>query len=295
MSDTFIHRELNKGTGWIADPIDERDKQLSMDVPAKLPTSIDLREWCSPIKDQGKINSCTAHAAIALMEYYQRRSFGKTFDASRLFLYKVTRNLINNQQDNGANARSTMKALALFGVPPEEYWPYDATKIYEEPTAFCYALASNYQALKYYRLDVKGTTREVVLQQIKANLANNRPLMFGSILDLECLEQSKSTGKMPVPSKSPDAKGINIQWIGHTMAAVGYDDSITIKNAEPASTETVGAILVRNSWGSEWGEGGYGWLPYNYVLQPLTNDWWTMLTQEWLDTGKFETKSSGND
>jgi len=230
------------------------------------------------------MNSCTAHAAITLVEYYQKRVFGKYLDDSRLFLYKVTRNLLHYQEDKGANARTAMKALALFGVPPEEYWTYDITKLYEEPPAFCYALASEYKAQEYYRIDAKGIDREIVLQQIKANLAANRPLMFGSILYQGCLDQSMKTGRIPVPCET------DTQWFGHTIAAVGYDDNITIKNTAPTGIEAKGAFLINNSWGTSWGDNGYGWLPYEYVLRPLSNDWWTLLNQDWLDTGEFDAK-----
>src|SRR5438034_6346847 len=42
-----------------------------------LSTKIDLREWCSPIEDQGELGACTAHAGVGLYEYYERRAFGK--------------------------------------------------------------------------------------------------------------------------------------------------------------------------------------------------------------------------
>ena len=150
--------------------------------------------------------------------------------------------------------------------------------------AFVYALASEYKALEYYRIDVKNVAREMVLQQVKANLAANRPLMFGAILHHGWAKQAMKTGKFPVPSDS------DTSWFGHTMAAIGYEDTIKIQNADSLDIETTGAFLTQNSWGKEWGEESYGWLPYEYVLKPLSNDWWTILKQDWLGTGKFEAK-----
>jgi C1A family cysteine protease len=86
------------------------------------PASTDLRAWCSPIENQGSLGSCTANAGVGVVEYFERRAFGKHINASRLFLYKVTRNLLHLTGDTGAYLRSTMGALALFGVLPEEYW-----------------------------------------------------------------------------------------------------------------------------------------------------------------------------
>ena len=89
-----------------------------------LPTSVDLRPWCSPIENQLTLGSCTAHAGVGLVEYFERRAFGKHIDASRLFLYKVTRNLLQWTGDTGAFLRTTMYAMTLFGTPPEEYYKY---------------------------------------------------------------------------------------------------------------------------------------------------------------------------
>ena len=41
---------------------------------------------------------------------------------------------------------------------------------------------------------------------------------------------------------------------GHAVAAVGYDDSMKILNTNPKGVETKGALLIRNSWGTGWGE-----------------------------------------
>ena len=127
--------------------------------PAELAPSADLRAWFSPIENQLNLGSCTANAGLGLLEYCERRAFGKHIDGSRLFLYKATRNLLKWTGDTGAYLRSTMEALALFGVPPEEYWPYVVANFDAEPSAFLYSFGSNYQAVKYYRLDPSGTRR----------------------------------------------------------------------------------------------------------------------------------------
>ena len=114
-----------------------------------------------------------------MVEYYERRAFGKHIDASRLFLYKTTRDLLKWTGDTGAFLRSTMEALVLFGVPPEDYWQYIVANFDIEPSAFLYAFGQNYQALQYYRLDPAGTTKPALLTAIKTNLASGLPSMFG--------------------------------------------------------------------------------------------------------------------
>ncbi len=60
---------------------------------------------------------------MALVEYYERTAFGEHSDASRLFLYRATRNLMGMTGDTGAHISTTMGAMAIFGVAQEQYWP----------------------------------------------------------------------------------------------------------------------------------------------------------------------------
>jgi len=246
-----------------------------------LPASVDLREHCSPIEDQGALGSCTAQAGVGLIEYYERRAFGRHLDASRLFLYKVTRNLMNLSGDTGAFLRSTIGAMVLFGVPPESYWPYtdDPDTFDREPTAFCYSFAQNFQTIKYFRHDTPGAEAATVLKRLKTYLSKGHPAMFGFSV-YNSIEQAAEDGRIPFPAERERVEG------GHAIVAVGYDDKMKIKN-KFGSAATVGALLIRNSWGTAWGASGYGWLPYEYVIRGLAEDFWSVLKKEWVDTGEF--------
>ncbi len=248
---------------------------------SSLPASVDLRDCCSPVEDQGMLGSCTAHAGVGLIEYYERRSFGRHLDASRLFLYKVTRNLMKLRGDTGAYLRSTMGAMVLFGVPPESYWPYtdDENTFDREPPAFCYAFAQNYQTIKYFRHDPAGAKASEVLHSLKTYLAKGFPFIFGFSV-YNSIEQAEATGYIPFPSPRERMEG------GHAVMAVGYDDKLEITNSF-SQEKTKGALLIRNSWGTGWGDHGYGWLPYEYVLRGLAEDFWSILKKEWVDTTAF--------
>jgi C1A family cysteine protease len=287
------------GTGWVPEPPDMRDynpktKDIS-DLAKKLgfgtkeegfkaPNSIDLRPYCSPINNQGGLGSCTAQAATGVVEYFEQRAFNKHIDSSPLFVYKATRNLLQVTGDTGAWLRNTMGALSLCGVPHEKYWPYtdQDPDFDEEPSSFVYAVADNYEATKYFCHDPLGQNvpTTTVLNSVKNYLAAGIPSMFG-FWGFRSFWHQDPPGHIPFPCPNDLYDG----W-GHALVAVGYDDNKKITN-KVCNKTTKGALLIRNSWGPNWGDKGYGWFPYDYVKYRIAVDFWSLISMEWLDTGNF--------
>ena len=304
------------GTGWIPPMYDPRDYTADHDeiaairekLHAKLsknrprafaavvaraaapPASVDLRPWCSPIENQGQLGSCTANAAAGVIEYFERRSSGKFLDASRLFIYKATRNMLGVTGDTGAWLRNTMAALVSCGAAPERYWPYtDQSPDFDvEPSPFVYAVANDYKAVKYFCHDPWNTVPnlQASLKSVKDYLVMGIPSMFG-FFGYPSFDSSNQPGHIPFPTAQELTPGpLGHPSFGHAIVAVGYDDQKQITNPVNGVTKT-GAFLIRNSWGTTWGDKGYGWMPYEYLLKGVALDFWSLISLSWIDLDQF--------
>jgi len=234
----------SRAFGWRPDLPDcrdyDQDHALIAPVTKKLVSSVyptptterpvakDLRAYCSPIEDQSTEGSCTAHAGVGLMEWVQRRLYGKHLDMSRNFLYKVSRKLAGIRGDEGCYLRTTMQAMLTFGVPPEKYWPYSTKEFDKEPDAYVYSLAHRFQAYSYYRLAATPTKSQ--LDVLLDHLAGGLPFMGGFTV----YSSLSDDGWIPEPGPKDSVEG------GHAIGFFGYDMAKK-------------AFLIRNSWGTDWG------------------------------------------
>jgi C1A family cysteine protease len=236
-----------------------------------LPESVDWREYCGPVEDQQGLPTSPAHACVALIQQFERRASGRLLQLSRLFVHCTARRQLNVTGKSGVSLRAALKAIVRCGVPPEEFWPYDMTHLDRDPDAFSFSFEREYRALCYLRLDGRELDGEQILRGLRSFLAAGFPFVFG-------FPVSTSMGndpEIPFPRATDRIRG------GLAVTAVGYDDKRRIGSDK-------GALLVRNSWGSNWGEQGYGWLPYAYIRERLATDIWTILKPSWLKSGEFE-------
>lgn len=243
--------------GWKPDLPDHRDKIKKFpklkQARHDLPTSVDLRDDCPPIYNQGKLGSCTAQAIAAAYQYDELKQGNKdTFMPSRLFIYyneRATENTVG--QDSGANIRDGIKSINLNGVCPEKEWEYDVAKFTMKPSEKCYQEAVGHKSLEYHRLIQFSA-------QLKQALKHGFPVVFGmSVFESFESDDVAKTGMVPMPENHEKLLG------GHAVLLVGYDDE-------------EGYWICRNSWGEEWGDKGYFYLPYEYLLKEkkLACDFW---------------------
>ena len=218
-------------------------------VTSELPASIDYSERIDFIRNSGQEGSVVGQSLAVALEYQIAKTTHEKTKISARYIYYAARKTggIDVKTDGGAKIEDGIKVLEHEGAVKDEVWPYQAGKYAEQPPA---ALKD---AQRFRITDAKPLNG---LREIKLALFNNGPVVGGiTVYQGMMNDQTTKTGIVPLPAKNELVIG------GHAVVIVGYDDAKK-------------QVKFANSWGKDWGDHGFGYLPYEYV-DKYTSDLWT--------------------
>jgi C1A family cysteine protease len=269
---------ITRHYGWkrpLEAPHPSTSYKLKHNVRLDLPSSVDLRPHDTPIENQGQLGSCTSFGWAAAVRYRDHNKVAPAasvswFDQilidlglkkkptppaptdyalSHLFIYyneRVIDGTVN--QDAGAAVADGAKVVSTLGTPPESDWPYDINQFATKPPQQAYDDAAKHV------VPAPSSVDNTNLNEVKTALANGHPVVYGFTV----AQSFENVGADGIYT----GRGWNVG--GHCVCAVGYDDSKQ-------------AIITRNSWGTEFGQGGYFFMPYSIFTNPnITSDAWTI-------------------
>jgi C1A family cysteine protease len=233
------------------------------------PATDSIERWFPAVIDQGEQPLCTSAVITAMASYYARRAEGREFEPSLLFNYRLSRKLGGNPDRNGSHILFSLAAWTRYGLADEASWPLDLNRVNDDPPEEAYP--SSAPRLQLRRLAGDAMPPEKLLTSLKTPLAVGVPVVFEVTLHLSTAG-SFADGIFPVPHPREALLGT------HVVLLVGYDEN------QPCGPGLTGAFRVRNSWGTRWGDDGYGWLPFAYVRQGPVRDSWLAIEPGWAAT-----------
>ena len=244
---------VERSYGWRRQRLDHRDLKYEA-YPIDPTKPVDLRPNFPAVYDQGQTGSCVGNATAGAIQYTRMAQSLPNWVPSRLFIYYNARVLEGTtDQDAGSEIRDAVKQVVKLGVCSEIEWPFDPAQLTTKPSDVSYELATHAKVIKYAAVAQK-------IDHLLSCLNHNLPIIFGcNVFDAMESENAARSGIITMPE--PDEQSIG----GHAMLIVGW---------KPDSQQ----FIVRNSWGSGWGLGGYCLFPRDYILNPdLSSDFWTVL------------------
>lgn len=271
---------MAKGYGFIKSKIDDLDeyikiteehvkkffelKQLKIEqnVPVfDLRDVVKIPEALSEI-DQGSLGSCTANAISFAYAFDELKQNNKdVFLPSRLFIYYNERLIENTiDEDSGASLKDGMNCIKQYGVCEERIWPYDPINFEVKPSQEAYDQAKLAKAVKFMGIALSyNDSIDIRTNNLKNVLKSGFPIIIGIVVyDSFESQQVAETGMVPMPGEFDQIIG------GHAVCIIGYNDHKQ-------------SFIVKNSWGPDWGDHGYFYLPYKYVTNPdLTSELWIL-------------------
>ena len=232
----------------------------------ELPDAADLSEFLLSCPFASLSATCPSSIVCTkLVEYFNYRCAGRLEPLSAQFVTRAVTTLVRG---GCSGIRANLKSIRRFGIPPILHCETCSELGYNQPDRIRFANANEYRSLHYLRLGNQAEAKYRI-QSLKAWLASGFPVAFGfsvpSSLDYDGYIEYRPTFD-------------SIQG-GHAALLVGFDDK------QLAASK--GAFRVYCPWGNDWGDQGFGWLPYKFVERSIAVDFWTIIMPEWITAGEL--------
>ncbi|CAE7332450.1 unnamed protein product [Symbiodinium natans] len=218
-----------------------------------IPDKVDLRRYMTHVEDQAQTNSCCANAVAGAYEYINKRQAMQTGDSiadiSRLFIYYVGRKKDQltfhedtsvKPKDEGMTLGGAISALEVKGACLETRF-LSASQVNDKPHDFCFNEAVRFKVAESREVPVD-------LDAMRQCLAEGHPIVFGLKLTSQFFKPSRGGGITTPDPSDPKSSEHGL----HAMLNVGYNDRQK-------------CFIIRNSWGTSWGDRGYAYVPYDYI------------------------------
>lgn len=215
--------------------------------------SLDMRSKFTAIKNQGQQGSCLSFALTSIFEYVMQLNAAKEYDLSEAFLYYNARDIDGESavdEDSGSRFKPSIDSLVKYGIALEKVWPYNENVYSQKPSEEAYADAATRKLISAMNVNLK-------VEDIKSALVDNCPVAASFTLTRSFFEHGSTDGYIPMPSDEEIASSLNpeseeYRHSCHAMVIVGFSDELQM-------------FIVRNSWGKDWGDNGYCYIPYSYI------------------------------
>lgn len=222
-------------------------------IRATFPSKFSLESYLvHTVPDQGSFGTCVGQAAKRGKEQQEFLNHPlNPPELSAAFAYTEAKK-IDGIPGAGTTLKAMMQVLYTKGICEEALMPYSTivsdTGNLPVPSAAAYANALNYKIKSYAKI--------TTLAEMKQAIFNKSYLMSAIyVFDSTCVPEDG--GFVPIPGTTDKTDSI---LGGHGIPFLGWDDNLTHTYAD--GTTCTGFIRAGNSWGPNWGDNGFFWIPY---------------------------------
>ena len=221
-----------------------RHRRLMAGLAAmSLPATFDCRalNWVGPIKNQGSCGSCWDFSGTCIAESAYYVAGVHPNDGSMALSEQYTLSCGNNGGCNGDDNTNVLEWAKKTGLPlTKDYGDYSARA----------GQCGFKQSMTLYKIDDWGFCDPNAGQKYESVTAPD--LIKACMMKYGPIGCAVAAGGSQFWDSGSGIGTGTSSGINHDVALVGWDDS---KGPH-------GAWIMRNSWGAEWGEGGYAWIAY---------------------------------